>query len=338
VSAVTPSPFIRFLSVRLARDIGISRTRGRRAARQVGFGFLVAMILVGPASSSASGRTPVKANGLIAFASGSTFRVSGPRAVSQIWVVKPNGSDLRRLTHSRANNAFPAWSPDGKKIAFFRDSASDPTKSYLYVMNADGSGQRRLTSTVFDGEPTWSPDGKKIAYHNETVIDTINANGTGRRQLTTEERDRSDPTWSPNGRKIAYIYANGNLHPIYTMNPDGSDQRLLDSSPDIAMNPAWSPDGKKIAFLGPPGPDLQAIYTINADGSNEQQLTKGRPAWGFGFGLAWSPDAKKVVFTGVAPSGVVDVYVMNADGTHIHRLTHTQQVGMGVSWQPLTHP
>jgi Tol biopolymer transport system component len=314
---------------------------GRRGARKIGLRFLVAVMVVGPGSSSASRRIPAKANGLIVFASGSTFGISGPHAVSQIWVVKPDGSGLRRLTHSRANNAFPAWSPDGKKIAFFRDFGfSDPTKSYLYVMNADGSGQRRLTSTVFDGEPAWSPDGRKIAYHDDVFIDTINADGTGRRHLTTKERDRSDPTWSPNGRKIAYIYANGDLNPIYTMNPDGSDERLLASNPDIAANLAWSPDGKKIAFLGPPrtSSNVEAIYTINADGSDEQRLTKGEPVWGFGLGLAWSPDARKIVFPGVAPGGVVDIYVMNADGTHIRRVTHTQQVGMGVSWQPLTHP
>jgi Tol biopolymer transport system component len=72
------------------------------------------MVLIGSSSSPASEETHVKANGLIAFASRSTFRISAPEAVSQIWVVKRDGSGLRRLTHSQASNSFPAWSPDGE--------------------------------------------------------------------------------------------------------------------------------------------------------------------------------------------------------------------------------
>ena len=93
-----------------------------------------------------------------------------------------DGSGQRNLTRTRnALNQGALWSPDGRKIAFTRNSGSDPAPE-IYVMNADGSGQRRLTrSTAADLVPTWSPDGRKIAFDGGGPIYVMNADGSGQR-------------------------------------------------------------------------------------------------------------------------------------------------------------
>jgi Tol biopolymer transport system component len=156
--------------------------------------------------AAASGEARPRANGLIAFASGYAFRISGPHAVSQIWVVKPNGRGLRRLTEGRVSSAYPAWSPDGKRIAFFRDSGDFSTKNYLFVMNADGSDQTNLTNYPGrDEDPSWSPNGQQITFHRDVdpqsqilQVYTMNADGSNLTQLTGLPGDPSEnghPGW-----------------------------------------------------------------------------------------------------------------------------------------------
>src|SRR5919109_2630746 len=111
------------------------------------------------------------ANGRIAFS-----KVPAETIWHEIYTVNPDGSDLKRLTNNTSQDENPAWSPDGRKIAFVskRDqpdpNCDDPNNvsggcSAIYVMNADGSNPQRLTSpTTAYSDPTWSPDGQKIAY------------------------------------------------------------------------------------------------------------------------------------------------------------------------------
>ena len=128
----------------------------------------------------------------------------------QITVINADGSGQRRLTHSGGRNFAPAWSPDGQKIAFERQFGREKygpcsgcgraSTFEIHVMNADGSGQHRLTTR--GAEPGWSPDGQKIAFKSERdgngEIYTMNADGSGQRNLTrTRDRHESGLVWSP---------------------------------------------------------------------------------------------------------------------------------------------
>ena len=128
----------------------------------------------------------------------------------QIVVANADGSNPRVLQ----GGYNPAWSPNGKKIAF---SAGHGNSQYtdsvdIYVMNADGSGTVNLTrgSPAFESQPSWSPDGKRIAYTGDPgggddfEICVMRANGTGRRMLTDNRQYDSSPAWSPNGATIAF--------------------------------------------------------------------------------------------------------------------------------------
>ena len=151
---------------------------------------------------------------------------------TQIYVMNADGSGVTRLTGvSEASDIFPAWSPDGSRIAFASDrDDSERVNSDIYVMSADGSGVTRLTGGVA-GEtitPAWSPDGSTIAFTSDrdggdrSNIYVMNADGSGVTRLTGSESDDGFPAWSPDGSRIAFMSDRDGNFEIYVMNADGS--------------------------------------------------------------------------------------------------------------------
>jgi len=151
--------------------------------------------------------------------------------------------DILRLTEHPAMDREPDWSPQGSIIAFtsFRDGLP-----HLYLMNADGTGQHRLTTgDMIELEPDWSPDGKMLAFVSgddvNTQIYVINADSTGLRQLTDEPGYNENPTWSPDGRMIAFWSDRDGDRDIYLMQADGSGLVQITDDPGEDENPTWAP-------------------------------------------------------------------------------------------------
>ena len=267
-----------------------------------------------------------------------------------LYVMNADGSGQRRL----ARDAFTgsAWSPDGKKIAFQRDhhrkfvpGAYSPADSNIeiYVVNADGSGERRLTrNPALDQGSTWSPDGEKIAFnrvafsrgggpHGQIYI--MNADGSGPRRLTQIPAHNSVLAWLPDGT-IAFVSFHGpGDFDVYVINADGSGLRNLTREWGIDGIPAWSPGGRKIAFTSKRDGDWD-VYILNADGSGQRKLTRN-PANDYLWPLSssWSPDGRKIAFGRDRDgNGNSDgIYVINADGSGERRLT---QSGGQPLWSP----
>jgi len=209
-------------------------------------------------------------------------------------VVNADGTKQTRLTTSYANSEYeirlggPTWSPTGNKIAFARftlpptDSSAElvssvAAESGLYLINADGTGQRTLMSIRSQAEPLWSPDGEKIALYDNAAINVINTDGSGRKELTGDTEEPPVYAWSPDGQRLAFINSSGDLGVI---NADGSGLRRLANAAAFDSAPTWAPDGERIAFFCPPGPGDSTtdrasptdLCAINADGTEWTRL------------------------------------------------------------------
>lgn len=247
----------------------------------------------------------------------------------EIYTVKADGSEQRRLTNNPANDSLPDWSPDGSKIVFQSDRDGN---NEIYVMNADGSSLTRLTTNAAsDQAPVWSPNGSKIAFmssrdgNNEIYV--MNADGSNPIRITNNTAADTSPSWSPNGSQIAFVSNRDGDSEIFKMNADGTNPVQLTSNTVGEGQPAWSPDGAKIAFWSQRDGNLE-IYTMNTDGTSPARLTNNpaedsKPSW--------SSDSTKLTFA----SGVstAEIYTMNANGTNQTRLTFNSANDFFPDWR-----
>jgi Tol biopolymer transport system component/PKD repeat protein len=178
----------------------------------------------------------------------------------------------------------PAWSPDGKKIAF-QSWKHDPFRiegnSEIYTMDVDGGNLVRLTdNSAYDDYPAWSPDGTMLAFisdrdGNEEIY-VMNADGSKQRRLTNHNSSDVFPVWSPDGTEIAFQSGRvgGESWGIYIMDVDGTNVRPLQASTSYISNaPSWSPDGETILFSSTRDADQAEIYIMDQDGSDVIRLT-----------------------------------------------------------------
>ena len=267
----------------------------------------------------------------------------------EIYLMDPDGSNMKNLTNHPANDQGPKWSPDGSKIAFYTDRdylSADPKEhsTEIYVMNADGSNPTRITNSfTIDAWPSWSPDGSKIAFQsyrdgNENIY-VMNADGTDPVRLTSHPKVDYYPAWSPDGSKIAFYSDRDDNLEIYIMNADGSNQTNLSREPlAFDESPSWSPDGTKIAFWSSRVPDYYDVYTMDPDGGNQTRITNNPGFDGF---PSWSPDGAKIVFYSNRDGdrdgdrdGNTEIYTMNADGSNQKRLTNHPARDAWPAWSP----
>ena len=231
--------------------------------------------------TAASGAASV---GRIAFANWNT-----------ISVVNTDGTGLRSVIDDDGQGwtyMSPAWSPDGKQIAFgsSRDGGWD-----IYVVNVDGSGLRRLTSHgARDDSPAWSPDGSRIAFTSDRdgdfEIHVMNADGSDVHRVTDHPAEDGDPSWSPDGSMITFTSNRDGLHEIYVINADGTGTRRVTNFPDpsIVIQPAWSPTSTTIVFTVTEA--FIGVYRVDLDGGSPVRLSLG------GGAPAWSPDGARIVY------------------------------------------
>jgi Tol biopolymer transport system component len=253
-----------------------------------------------------------------------------------------------RLTEARADDGQSAWSPDGRRIAF--KSRRDGNNE-LYVMNADGSDETRLTNSarVSEGQPAWSPDGRRLLYRKtpdnpivqnadiwQIDVDPARPNARPVLERTGDERY---PSYSPDGSKIVFrsdadLVDHSGDEELHVMNADGTNVVQLTSNTVFDSAPAYSPDGTKLAFESArdSGNALKLdIYVMNADGSDVRRLTAD-PA--HDEGPIWSPDGTKIAFASER-GGSEDIWVMESNGSDPRRLTDDPARDESPDWQPI---
>ncbi len=220
-----------------------------------------------------------------------------------IFVIDVNGENRVNLTKDESKrNLYPAWSPDGTKIAFWSNRDGQPD---IFVMHADGTNPINITRDAhYEDRPTWSPDGTRIAF--------------GALQVPRGERNMSD---------------------IFVIDVDGANRiNLTQNSEAVNQFPAWSPDGTRIAYEASPNPNRWFapvnIHVMNADGSHPVMLTEERRFASEGL-PTWSPGGKHIAFHRREPDGRDDIFVINADGTGLLNITETLQIEeINPAWNP----
>jgi Tol biopolymer transport system component len=261
---------------------------------------------------------------------------------SDIYTIRTDGTGLRQLTNTPENENMASWSPDGKKIAFVRwlgkkgghyAGVYDFWHATIWVMNADGSHQQRLTPPQVRGAygPGWSPDGKRILidrYEGNLTwnLAIMNADGSGLEQLTDDPAARIMAGWSPDGR----IFYNDGPGLICAMNLDGSGLKAIADAPGVY---SVSFDGKWLAISDQ---ELGTLLITPASGQGARQtlIEDVTPYVPDGIvATSWSPDGEAIAFAadfnGKGPSAL---YILKTDGS-VREVPNTGKV-IDPVWRP----
>ena len=233
-------------------------------------------------------------------------------------------------------NALPAFSPDGKKIAYIVWRTGDDGR--VWVIEADGKNASQLTTGAnFAAFPSWSADGKQVFFSSGPAgrdqLWSISLDGGREKLLSDLGQGMEFMRASPDGKQIAFNSTKGGVINVWTAAIDGGPPKQLTFDKELAGFPFWSPDGQFIAFEMKRGEDTN-LMLIPSGGGTPTQLTfdKGQNWTG-----TFSPDGDKILFAG-QHNGVWNVYWVSRSTRQEKQLTHYAKLNTYVrypNWSPL---
>jgi len=253
---------------------------------------------------------------------------SGKQVVTSDW----DGANPQPLTGASIN-LLPAWSPDGKTVAFtsFRGGAA-----HIYAAEVASRQVRPLiVSGDFATGGSWSPDGSHLIFSSSVDDNTdvwlAQADGSSARRITDARGIDISASWSPDGKHVAFVSERAGTPQIYTMAADGSEVRRVTFQGNYNQEPAWSPKGDLIAFSGRDEHRVFDLYTVAVEGGKVTRLTQNQ---GTNEKPSWAPNGRYVLFSSTR-SGRRQLWVTQPDGSNQHAVTSEKMGASDPAWGPL---
>lgn len=258
-------------------------------------------------------------------------RVGGSK---DLWVSDFDGRNAFALTASGGLNILPAWSPDGRTIAFTSFRSGSPM---LHLLDVATKSVRALPARGdLQTGAAFSPDGKLIAFtlsdNGNSDVYVMNVDGTGLKRLTDSRESDSSPSWSPDGKRIAFVSTRSGGPQIFVMNADGTGVERLTFQGNYNQTPDWSPRGDLIAFTARDERRRFDVFTVDPKTKKIRRLTQDQ---GDNEEPSFSPNGRHIVFASTRDGGKKRVWIMNADGTNQRRLPIDGEHGTP-AWGPWT--
>lgn len=318
------------------------------------YGLVCATAITAAAAIGGSASTAVPGPRLVYAAVPSNAASDGiydAEKAADVFSLRLDGSGRRRLTRTVEWEADPAWSPDGRRLAFSRGATNchggtcaGTSEASLWLAYASGAPPRRLTRTAdLDGSPTWSPDGRRIAFVREYCCDSspvdgvyiIGADGRGLRRLL--DFRASAVAWSPDGAAIAVVeeFPDGGRSPLHLVDVQTGELSDIDV-PGLPrpISLAWSPDGRTLAVVTTAG-----ISLVQPSGGTARPIVSAF----YVSGVAWAPDGRRLAFNGSrerwrpragkADLYPTDLYLVDVDSRRLQRLTRTAGPEYAPDWR-----
>ena len=246
-----------------------------------------------------------------------------------------DGENVRRLTDKDNIVVSPAWSADGRYLAYTSYKNDRPE---IFIRSMD-TGEETLLSS-YDGlniTPAWKPGGSKMAatlsFEGDEEIYLLTGSGKVDKRLTSSWGVDVSPAFSPDGKKMAFVSGRAGSPQIYIMDLETGRTNRLTFEGRYNTQPQWSPKGDRIAYSGMKDGSSD-IYLIKPDGSGLVQLTRDA---GRNESPSWSPDGNMIVFSSTR-KGSSDIYAMTSSGANQRRIIELEGNQSLPAWSPTLKP
>ena len=255
-----------------------------------------------------------------------------------LYLVRPDGSGLRKLVEEAGEVAFPLWSPPGDRIVYLvRADLQTPAtlKVYDFQNGLASTVSQNALADILGPTMSWSPDGRRLAFVDATAGGRLSIYDVDKAQLLDlPDVPARTVDWSPSKDELALAGPAQGVQEtdLYLVDDDGDNLRPLLERPGLESGPRWSPNGELLAFWSaPPGrPDRRLLLVLPADSEQPIELTPG-------FGAAWTADSGRLAYSGPASEAEpddLDIFLLPAGGGDPQPLGQSITRDRWPTWSP----